>query len=137
MKTNELMIGNIVECSEGNPLYVNCIGYGEVSGIVKTFDDIYCLKEKASNLKPIPITEELLRKNGFDDDTGTLCFKYYCLNMEHHTVTVRGISNTPGRDWSVRIANNDAQTVASADVQYLHQLQNILNIMDIKLDLVV
>lgn len=137
MKTNELMIGNIVECSEGNPLRVNCIGYGEVSGIVKTFDDIYCLKEKASNLNPIPITEELLRKNGFADDTGTLCFKYYCLNMEHHTVAVRGISNTPGRDWSVRIANNDTQTVASADVQYLHQLQNILNIMDINLKFIV
>ena len=134
MKTKELMISNVVEIN-GEPQRLRHIsrrkvGYCPMGSPNRRYAHI-------SEIKPRPITEELLLKNGFADDTGTLCFKYYCLNMEHHTVTVRGISNTPGRDWSVRIANNDTQTVASADVQHLHQLQNILNIMDIKLDLVV
>lgn len=60
MKANELMIGDWVSYN-GQPLRVNCAAIGSV-GLEGVDSDIICKEE---TVKPIPITAEILEKNGF------------------------------------------------------------------------
>lgn len=91
------------------------------------------------SLDPIPITEELLLKNGFtkrlliegnekyDDWVG------FEKEVDGYHLSIRHCSNTIERDWLVHIDNEYRCTVGSMDVEYVHQLQNALNILDVKL----
>ena len=71
MKTNELRIGNYVQITEriGFPSLKNS-KYYQVSRIGNTFirveDDKVNDIEVSRNIKPIPLTEEILLKCGFD-----------------------------------------------------------------------
>lgn len=90
-------------------------------------------------VSPIPITEEFLGKNGFvldDDIEGITEEKFYLLKLDKFTITIHEGSNTMGRDWWIHIDNEDCCTIASADIQYVHHFQNLLNIMNIKFDIV-
>lgn len=89
---------------------------------------------------PVQLIEEFLKWNGFDlDDKMYEDFeeKYYELKLDKFTITIHEGSNTIGRDWWVHIDNEDSCTIASADIQYVHQLQNLLNICDIELQIIV
>lgn len=90
--------------------------------------------------EPIPITEEFLLNNGFklDEKIHIMANElFYATEIDDFKIDVQNGSNTLGRDWWVHIDNADCCTVASADVQYVHQLQNLLNLMGIKSDFVV
>ena len=134
MKATELMVGNIVEI-DGKPQRIRSVTRRKVA---------YCRLNSPNqsyarihDIAPIPITEELLVKNGFKkEDCVGLC-SYVFNNLPNLSIEVKNFSNTVGRDWFIRIENDYADSLARADVQYLHQLQNLLNIMDIKLDFVV
>lgn len=92
-------------------------------------------------IAPIEITEEFLCRNGFEfdyelhgvDDS----LKFYELKLDKFTISLHEGSNTVGRDWWIHIDNEDCCTIASADIQYVHQLQNLLNICDIELNIIV
>lgn len=134
MKATELMVGNIVEI-DGKPQRIRSVTRRKVA---------YCRLNSPNqsyarihDIAPIPITEELLVKIGLKRENAICSDKYFFKNIPNHTIVVKNYSNTIGRDWSVHIDNDDADSVADVDIQYLHQLQNILNIMDIKLDFVV
>ena len=89
-------------------------------------------------ISPIPISEEFLEKNGFvldDDIEGITEEKFYLLKLDKFTITIHEGSNTMGRDWWIHIDNEDCCTIASADVQYVHQLQNLFNIANVEIDI--
>lgn len=134
MKATELMIGNIVEVN-GVPQRIRQvsrrkIGYCPLGSPTRSY-------ARVNEVNPIPITEELLLKIGLKRENVICSEKYFFKNIPNYTIVVKSHSNTIGRDWSVHIDNDDADSVADVDIQYLHQLQNLLNIMDIKLDFVV
>ena len=134
MKATELMIGNIVEVN-GVPQRIRQvsrrkIGYCPLGSPTRSY-------ARVNEVNPIPITEELLVRNGLKRENVICSEKYFFKNIPNYTIVVKSHSNTIGRDWSVHIDNDDADSVADVDIQYLHQLQNLLNIMDIKLDFVV
>lgn len=134
MKATELMIGNIVEVN-GVPQRIRQvsrrkIGYCPLGSPTRSY-------ARVNEINPIPITEELLLKIGLKRENVICSEKYFFKNIPNYTIVVKSHSNTIGRDWSVHIDNDDADSVADVDIQYLHQLQNLLNIMDIKLDFVV
>ena len=134
MKATELMIGNIVEVN-GVPQRIRQvsrrkIGYCPLGSPTRSY-------ARVNEINPIPITEELLVRNGLKRENVICSEKYFFKNIPNYTIVVKNHSNTIGRDWSVHIDNDDADSVADVDIQYLHQLQNLLNIMDIKLDFVV
>lgn len=90
--------------------------------------------------EPIPITEEFLLNNGFKLDEKIHIMtneRFYSTKINDFKISIHYFSNTIGRDWWVHIDNADCCTVASADVQYVHQLQNLLNLMGINSDFVV
>ena len=134
MKATELMVGNIVEI-DGKPQRIRSVTRRKVA---------YCRLNSPNqsyarihDIAPIPITEELLVRIGLKRENVICSEKYFFKNIPNYTIVVKSHSNTIGRDWSVHIDNDDADSVADVDIQYLHQLQNLLNIMDIKLDFVV
>lgn len=82
-------------------------------------------------IKPIPITKELLIRNGYtkkrDYD--------YIKEVDGYWLTFKyDMSNTPNRDWYLHVDSSDRCTVAGCDVQYIHQAQQLMEIFDVKLE---
>ena len=128
MRANELSVGNWVMWL-GKPCQVD-------TGILVT--EFPFKVDSSKYVKPIIITEEFLKRNGFvlDDDINEITEeKYYLLKLDKFTITIHEGSNTLGRDWWAHIDNEDCCTIASADVQYVHQLQNLFNIANVEIDI--
>lgn len=128
------MIGNIVEIG-GEPRQLRQIarrkvGYCPPGNPNRKYTHI-------SEVRPIPITEELLSKNGFEHKYDELCkFNYYIREFGGYFVEIQFGCSNMGDDYvNCHIDNCDRSSVASADIQYVHQLQNLLNIMNIKFDI--
>lgn len=142
MEVSELMIGNAVQYN-GNPFKVTDISraWPRVEAkhnnkpVVTIFDGgIFTVG--LDEISPIPITEEFLVKNGFYREFDNICeIIYYKREIDGYYVDVQlGCSNSGDWYFVCHIDNDRLCTVASADVQYVHQLQNLLNIMNIKFD---
>lgn len=128
IKANELSVGNWVMWL-GKPCQV------DTALLVTEFP---FKVDSSKYVKPIRITEEFLKNNGFvlDDDINDITEeKYYLLKLDKFTITIHEGSNTLGRDWWVHIDNDDCCTIASADVQYVHQMQNLFNIANAEIDI--
>ena len=135
MKATELMVGNIVKHPEGYTMTVFGIKGGYATGVINVNDTLYDSQQKIKNLSPIPITEELLVKNGFTkkDD----CYRNYYIYVNEYKIEVHFGSCAAWRVCYVTIEEPGGDQIAGNDINHLHQLQNLLNIMDIKLDFVV
>lgn len=144
MEIKELMIGNAVQYN-GHLFVITDISSAwprveeqyNNKPLVTIFDGgliTVCIDE----ISPVPITEEFLEKNGFvlDDEVEEITEeKFYILNLDKFTITIHEGSNTIGRDWWVHVDNEDCCTIASADVQYVHQMQNLFNIANVETDI--
>ena len=129
MKANELMIGNIVEI-DGEPRVIRQVHRRKVGhSALGRPEHSYA---KISDIKPILITEELLVRNGFKAlDKRILelkrvktCTDLYFIYDEQHLP----------EHWRLIIRNEQVTDLSVSYITHLHQLQNLLNIMDIKLD---
>lgn len=136
MKINELMIGNYVKCvgCKDNIFQVISLFDGDLVTIQNSDDTFDCMLDR---VQPIPITIEWLVKNGFEKRREELLDYYYytkeikdCL----FCITIREIS---GGYFKCYLDNNALQSYGYADIQYIHQLQNLLNIINIKEEFIV
>lgn len=81
-------------------------------------------------MRPIPITIDWLVENGFKREYEELCFSK---EIDGYYIDITfGISNRCEGHIVCHVDNNDRQTVGCADILYIHQLQNLLNILNIK-----
>ena len=132
MKATELMIGNIVEVN-GVPQRIRQVsrrkvGYCPLGSPTRSY-------ARVNEINPIPITEELLVRNGFEKIPNI--YRDYRLQIKDYKIEVHFGSCAAGRVCYVTIEEPYGDQIAGNDISYLHQLQNLLNIMDIKLDFVV
>lgn len=133
MKHTELMIDNLIAIHDGRTMRVVSLrgGYvfGAVDGYVGAIGEIY------QRCQPIPITEELLAKNGFKREYDCICeYHYYIREIDDYFVEVKiGCSNMGDEYVNCHIDNCDRNSVANADIRYLHQLQNLLNIVGVEM----
>lgn len=117
MKANELMIGDWVIC------------HGEPMQIMEIFSDLVnaeCWPYEYDDLQPIPLTPEILERNGFvpatngvswylrDDDTDECLLM---LNKIHNAFVMSTAGMTIG-------------------FQYVHQLQHLLRLCGIKKEII-
>ena len=117
MKPQELRVGNIVE--------VNHYEYGDMFASVTSINDVgdLCLhllderftKEEyectMNEITPIPITDELLLKNGFEQ-----CgYMFKTLFIEMYEVE---------NGWHLHIDNDKFETAIALTIKHLHHLQN-------------
>lgn len=137
MKANELMIHNYVSF-EGYPVYVTKIGLTYIEGLLCKNDTLYDVKLKHEDIEPIPITEELLMKNGFEfralfyyEDIHDTACRYEKVRTNGSSILIRKpmVSEDGSTIWemeNVRIK-----------LDYVHQLQNLCNIagLDIGIDI--
>lgn len=134
----DFQIGNLLYCKTEKGVKV-----GEISQISKTtighmifvLIDGYEFGGLFESLctEPIPITEELLIKNGFKHHYDELCeYNFYIRRIGEYQVDVQLETANSGDDYVVcHVDNSDMCTIASADIKYVHQLQNILNLVNI------
>ena len=93
-----------------------------------------------TSLEPIQITEEILLKNGFykkvlfekNDFFGEVAEyeKSFC----NFFVAFRKTNDDIDRIWYVHIGNSNLFTCCSCDVQYIHQVQNLANILGFSIE---
>ena len=105
-------------------IYTYKIGADEVR-VKDGSDDYSC---SVTDLKPIPISDALLLKLGFE--------KHDCsdlgLDIEYELATKKGfisvsnVSNSKGKDYSVQIDNLAHTSVGGMDIACLHELQHIV-----------
>lgn len=135
MKPTELQIGNLVSLS-GQTVKVRSITKKKV-GVLTDSESTRLHYARLFEVEPIPITEEWLTKNGFTKIGKADNYGIEVFNKELPDVTIeirKNCSNTIGRDWFLHVDNQDCQGIACADVQYIHQVQNLLNLVGVKSD---
>lgn len=138
VKTNELMLGNQLTIGKG-------YDWEENVAIDEIFENAVSLKGREfttyiTTLEPIPISEELLIKNGFNKNVLIEGYDLFDDFIEYEKyidgffVTFRQTSNTIDRDWYVHIDNCNRFTCGGCDVQYIHQVQNLANILGFSIE---
>lgn len=113
MKANELMIGDWVYLNYWDGKYPQQIhginynswrGEGYADWVDTDIDDEASIK----NVEPIPLTAEILEKNGFKDEDADLLYTFY-------------------DGWNFEI-HNKTMLVSCGSIWYVHELQHALRL---------
>ena len=121
MKTTDLMIGDWVDYNGT---------YQQVEEIYSFDNRVYLSEDEdvdCPDIYPIPLTSDLLLANGFTSIPDLFGF----LSADGRISIDPSVPNYP-RKWYAHIDNEDFQSIASCDIDYLHQLQNLLTICGIE-----
>jgi hypothetical protein len=136
MKGNELMIGDWVEVIQnGNPAYAQIQmidGYGDNA----IYNECICdgIYYNINEIKPIPLTAEILEKNGFKvtqyfvgltvKPEYKMVYRNELKNIEKNIITIRQSSDMLF-DMQVGIGSH------IYDITYIHELQHALKLCGI------
>ena len=134
MKITELMVGNWVTATFAKNANVKIT-------IIKSD---YLNEAFAESFYPIPITEDFLKANGFihqyqiEPDE---CYPEGLYELEKEVqgcwLTLSVGSNKIGCDWRLHVDNCDRDSIGHVAIQYVHQLQNFMNILGIEMEVIV
>lgn len=143
MKANELTDGIYVyfNCFDGSRVIVKVTGFkNSVVYGVSEYGAHWC---QISKIKPISITTEILKKNGFEkvlDEDGIECYHYY--NSANDGYIKISLYNGGDGGWSIEIVNyekfDDNKIVYNNNFIFLkvHQLQHALRLCGIKKEII-
>lgn len=135
MEKEELQIGNWFQVSkEGCGIDKFQVWGMDCEGLViVNADEDWVL---AKDITPIPITEEFLENNGFKKFFDDICeFDYYTKEIDGNYIDIKmDCSNTSEENVVCHVDNCDRCTIGSADIRYVHQLQNFLTVLNIKME---
>ena len=134
MNKQHLQIGNLVSY-HGQPVQVRTITRHKVGVLTSNKHTQLCYAH-LREIEPIPITKEFLYKNGFIRIVNKLdgYITSYNKEIDGNFLEIRfGISNTSNDHVVCHVDNSDRCSIGCADIQYVHQLQNLLNVLDIKM----
>lgn len=104
-------------------------------------DDKYCQIVDVSNIyldahtlktcSPIPVTQELLEKIGFEAHKG-ICpktfYRYWDKEYRYKLDVDPDFCNSD-RKFSIHIDNGDCETIGCGEFTYVHELQNLVRII--------
>ena len=128
MKANELMIGDWLKHYNGTPMQVTKI----------TTVHFACAKNGCVNcweynnkFEPIPLTPEILEKNGFEREKLITLYNHYTGIDNRVSLHDDFMSMNSRNMWSVHIDTDDYRTIAHCELTYLHELQALLRICKI------
>lgn len=117
LKISDLSVGDWVRY-DGKEYQVQCVD--GLSEMVTLFGYCEQREESAGNLRSIPITAEILEKNGFVRSTSQF--------IVYHTDKVWISYDKPSETWSVTMYINDVTSNLHANINYIHQLQHALRL---------
>ena len=134
MKPEELMIGDWVvyngDVEYTDPIRIEGI---DITGVCITSDrdDV-----GFDGIQPIPLTAEILEKNGFTFKKHTYFLKkdgHYWINEGGNIFIKYGKKSTYKIDsWMINIDNENGYPVCCFDIFYVHELQHALKLCGIK-----
>lgn len=123
MKVSELMLGDwVLDTRTNNPLRVNP----------------FMAEMEVPEWEPIPLTPEILEKNGFELDKAVE--DYYCIydGIDNRVSLCNGKEYmNSDNEWNVHIDSEDYCTIANCELTYVHELQHILRLCKIDKEIVV
>lgn len=133
MKANELMIGDFIKHGFG--------GVGKVTelskGIITVYDDGLndgdgnCEVNFAENeIRPIPLTVEILEKNGFKKDEKDKNMYYWNWSICNNCISY---DKETGK---IRIFHSLGNLVFVLPLRYVHELQNALRLCGIEKEII-
>lgn len=130
MKIQELTIGNWVCIAKPHKITGMQICDG-VPCIQTDYTDTYYAID---NYEPIPLTIEILEKNGFEKSYDEILeMQYY--RSQDKTIQITHFSNSVNKDWYVHIDNDCYDSIGSCDIQYVHELQNLLTLCNLDIEI--
>lgn len=89
---------------------------------------IVCIKaDNCSEYEPIPLTEEILRKNGWGDESGG--YEHFLSIDKEHDVEIHCDGDTI--TWMINLGEYDIMRL-----EYVHQLQHVLRLFNIEEEVV-
>lgn len=148
MKAEELMIGDLVlQCELNAPVKVHSIMRYYADENVYFYHETREYISNISKLEPIPLTEEILHKNGFKNDVlaqksiiaeGASNFSVILIS-EDNRITINNIEEylNSFNKWYIHIDTEDMRTLCVAEITYVHELQHILKLCGIKKEIIV
>lgn len=122
LKVTDLMVGDWVML-QGKPYMIDMLnGY----------------QESSMGVEPIPITPEILEKNGFElnEEVEDDCCIYYEIDYRLHLCNDKEEMNSDN-EWYVLIYNEDYRSIANCELTYVHELQHLLKLCKIDKEIVV
>ena len=126
MKIQELSVGDIVRYDEGlTPYSIRSIYRTGLADCVVLNDEKFPegVIAYVERLRPIPLTEEILRANGLKDvDENDDRITFLCCDNFH----IR--RHADGSYWSVGVHSGDTLDAVISNVRYVHQLQHALTL---------
>lgn len=137
--TNELMRGNLMIVGKGTDWEQVCIIDEIMYNVVSLHGREFTTY--STSLDPIPITEDLLLKNGFTKKLLIEGNEKYDDWVEFEKdfgkffLSIRHCSNSIERDWYVHIDNDYRCGVGGMDIEYVHQLQNVCRVAGYEVEL--
>ena len=117
MKIDEVMLGDIVSLS-GNRIHVT----------------LGVLNHWSNNIKPIPLTPEILEKNGFERDKNISLYNAYTGINSRVTLHDDFMFMNSRNMWDVHIDSEDYSTIASCELTHVHELQHLLRVCKINFE---
>lgn len=124
MKAIELMIGDWILCSDNIQRQVrylqvrpSVIGIGGSS-----YDE--------DEIQPIPLTPEILEKNGFEVFDFKDLVYYESDDKRIKATNSEGMKNT-FNEWYIHVDTKDMRTMAYGEVTYVHEFQHLLRLCGI------
>ena len=135
MKANELMIGDLVNLSPGkanipNYVMIHAIDYDNHVSKDNVFDIVFLstglvqYNYSIRSLKPIPLTPEILEKNGF-----VACQFWH--EYKDGNITIQACIP------SIRMKNDPCELVIEGGIHYVHQLQHALRLCGIEKEITI
>lgn len=125
IQAKELMLGNWVYAGIKTQFPMQVVGvFGDVAHLDFEGNEGDVWEEKEEDMLPIPLTEEIFNKNGFEYLTGVYYLKQ-CSNTEF-------CKNDDGNFYIT--SNLGEYNCIERPIKYVHQLQNILTIAGIDID---
>ena len=123
----ELCIGNYVFLDDITEYPMFVIGLDSYGGVTLDFEgnEGDCIDTTNKDICPIKLDEELFNNLQFSENQSS-GYTVFEKTFPRCQVTLSEISNSKDRDYYCHIDNLDFETIGSSDIQYLHQLQNII-----------
>ncbi len=122
MKITEICVGNYVYNKDNELCKVCVVDLRTNSVIVDNYahDDGTFYEYSIEEVKPVPLTAEILEKNDFRKDLSGS----YCNSDDFHDIDIKEYSDSI---WYVRIEDTEfTMPTEACSVSYVHQLQNFL-----------
>lgn len=120
MKANEVMLGDWVYNEV--PCYVTAIYH---NGTMDCQGDDWAIS--TDRVEPIPLTAEILEKNGYTGTNFAYRMMYYSEDGRVQLFNDELMINS-NNEWRIHIDNEDMDSILYCELSYVHELQHALRL---------